>query len=39
MSQNSAVRALGQEVIALLKALDLSDWEQMDIPDVNEWVR
>ena len=29
----------GAEVIALLDQLDLTDWEQMDIPDVGEWVR
>ncbi len=29
----------GADVVALLDQLDLSDWEQMDIPDVGEWVR
>src|SRR5579859_5061026 len=29
----------GAEVIALLDQLDLTDWEQMDMPDVGEWVR
>ncbi len=28
----------GAEVMALLGKLDLSEWEQMDIPDVGEWV-
>ncbi|MHB8628817.1 MAG: hypothetical protein ACYDBJ_18270 [Aggregatilineales bacterium] len=28
----------GAEVIALLDQLDLSEWQQMDIPDVGEWV-
>lgn len=29
----------GADVVALLDQLDLTDWEQMDIPDVGEWVR
>ncbi len=29
----------GAEVVALLNQLDLSEWEQMDMPDVAAWVR
>ncbi len=29
----------GAHVVALLDQLDLTDWEQMDIGDVGEWVR
>lgn len=29
----------GKSVIALLDQLDTTDWENMDIPDVGEWVR
>jgi hypothetical protein len=28
----------GAEVVALLDQLDLTDWEQMDVADVGEWV-
>jgi hypothetical protein len=35
---NASAGRWGAEVIALLDQLDLTDWEQMDIPDVGAWV-
>ncbi len=37
-AENAIAGHWGVEVIALLNQLDLSEWRQMDIPDVGEWV-
>lgn len=29
----------GAEIVALIDQLDLSEWQQMDIPDVTEWLK
>lgn len=34
----SGVDNWGAKVVALLDQLDLTDWEQMDISDVGEWI-
>ncbi len=38
LSQEASDR-WGAHVVALLDQLDLTDWEQMDIGDVGEWIR
>ena len=35
---SAPVGTWGAEVVALLNQLDLTEWEQMDIPDVGNWV-